>query len=248
MLNSNDKRPDPKPRKRVRLWQAYLIWDELVDMRKAHTLRISSIEKGKSNMDIEIEQRFLERLHLDDHIDNAKKFMIEMAEDTTPDTWEWVTSIKGLGAGSLAARLIAQIDDIGKFATVSKLWRYSGFAVIDGKAEKNKRGEKSHKNSRLCSTCWLIGEQFIRQQTPLYSEIYYNEKERQRNLHPVKIMENGKTRYNDGHIHNMARRKTIKIFLQHLWVKWREAEGHPVTKPYVQGILGHDHIIPPHNH
>jgi len=36
-----------------------------------------------------------------------------------------------------------------------------------------------------------------------------------------------------------------KIFLAHLWVKWREFEGLPVSQPYVQAILGHTHIIEP---
>jgi hypothetical protein len=49
-----------------------------------------------------------------------------------------------------------------------------------------------------------------------------------------------------GHIHNMAQRKMVKIFLSHLWTKWREIEGLPVTMPYVIARLGHsDYIAPP---
>ena len=132
---TEDKRPDPKPRKNIKLWQAYLMWDELVEMRKRHLLRISSIESGKSNMDLDLEYRFLELMRLDDRVDDAKSYMIEYGEEVG-EIWEWVTSIKGLGSGSLAARLLAHIDDIGKFATVSKLWRFAGLAVIDGKADE----------------------------------------------------------------------------------------------------------------
>lgn len=239
-----DQRPDPKPRKNMMLWQAYLQWDELVEMRKRHNLRLSSIEAGKSNMNPGIEKRFLEHTNLDDLIDDHRKFMIECGEGVG-DVWDWLTKIKGLGQGGLAAQLLAQIDDIGKFDTVSKLWRFAGLAVIDGRREMNKPGEKSHFNARLKSICWLISDQFVKQNTPLYRDIYDAEKARQRRLHPEKIVENGKTTYNDGHIDNMARRKAVKIFLQHLWVVWRSLEGLPVSEPYVQAILKHTSIVEP---
>ncbi len=44
----------------------------------------------------------------------------------------------------------------------------------------------------------------------------------------------------------MARRKMVKIFLSHLWEKWRKVEGLPVTKPYIFSVKGHsDYIAPP---
>lgn len=36
-----------------------------------------------------------------------------------------------------------------------------------------------------------------------------------------------------GHLDAMARRKAIVLFLDHLWLVWREALGLPVTRPYV---------------
>jgi len=49
-----------------------------------------------------------------------------------------------------------------------------------------------------------------------------------------------------GHINQMARRKMVKIFLQHLWITWRTMEKLPVSKPYAIDILGHsDYIEPP---
>lgn len=49
------------------------------------------------------------------------------------------------------------------------------------------------------------------------------------------------------HRHNRAMRKIEKLLLQHLWVKWRELEGLPVTDPWVFTHGGHDrmHLIPP---
>ena len=255
-----DKRPDPKPRKNIHLWQSYLMWFELMEMRKRHLLRISSIQKGKSLMDEQLEHNFLEYTNLDTLICTAKKTMVNFGVSVGP-VWSWITFIRGLGEGSLAAQLLAQIDDIGKFDTVSKLWRFAGQAVIDGKAETNTPGQKSSMNNKLRGICWNIGEQFVKQQTPLYVDIYYSEKERQRILHPDVVCKTctselafevpwddcpnkkHKRMYNDGHIHNRAKRKAIKIFLQHLWVNWRELEGLPVSDPYVKAVLKHTNII-----
>lgn len=239
--NQEDQRPDPKPRKRAHLWQAYLMWDELVELRKHHMLRMSSIEAGKSNLDAQLEQDFMDSMNLDKLISVAKKTMVNYGQASAPEVWAWASSIKGLGEGGLLAQLIAQVDDITSFTNVSKLWRFAGQAVIDGKAERNKSGEKSHKNNRLQAVCWNISEQFVRQQTPGYSDMYYQEKARLRALHPEK---EGNL-YSDGHIHNMAKRKTVKIFLQHLWVVWRESEGLPVTMPYAIDILHHADYIEP---
>jgi hypothetical protein len=242
-----DKRPDPKPRKNTYLWQCYLWWNEIMQMRKRHLLRISSCEKGKSNLDAQFERDVIEQMRLDEWLKTTKKMMIAAGHTVGP-MWEWITSIRGLTAGSLAAQLLAQIDDIGKFDTVSKLWRFAGWAVIDGKRERCKKGKTSSYNRRLKSTCYLIGEQFITHQTPLYADIYYAEKARLRRLYPEPIEAPDspwKYNYTASHIHRMARRKMIKIFLQHLWVKWRELDGLPVSEPYVQAIMGHTNIIQP---
>ncbi len=50
-----------------------------------------------------------------------------------------------------------------------------------------------------------------------------------------------------GHVHMQAMRKMIKLFLSHLWLVWREAEGLPITEPYAYSVLGHtkhDYIGP----
>ncbi len=219
----SDARPDPKPRKYPQLWQAYLFWYEFMEMRKRHILRISSIERGKSNLDAGYEKGVMERLALDAIIKQRKKEMTDWGS-LTP-VWDWVTAIKGMGGGGLAAQLVAQIDDIHKFDTVASLWRFAGYAVFDGKAEKNQRGEKSHFNRRLKGVCFNIADQFIKQQTPGYVEIYYAEKERQRAMYPGPVANgNGKKIYTDAHIHNRAWRKMVKAFLRDLWIEWKRIE------------------------
>lgn len=48
-----------------------------------------------------------------------------------------------------------------------------------------------------------------------------------------------------GHLDNMAKRRTMQLFTDHLWAIWREAEGLPVKAPYVIEILGHSDYIDP---
>lgn len=42
----------------------------------------------------------------------------------------------------------------------------------------------------------------------------------------------------DGHRHNAARRYMVKMFLQQMWIRWRELEGLPVTPSYAEAKLG----------
>lgn len=51
----------------------------------------------------------------------------------------WLNQIKGIGP-TLGAKLLGLIGDIGKFETVSKLWRFAGFAVMNGERERPTKG------------------------------------------------------------------------------------------------------------
>lgn len=276
-----DNRPAPNPRRNPQLWQAYLFWEELMLMRQRHNLRISSIERGKSNLDATYERAMIEgsvtvgkktyaTFHLDDTLEVARKIMVNYG--TTVPVWPWITSIKGLGAGSQAAKVLALIDDISRFDTVSKLWRYSGYglyeyyakdgaiqAPIKGKVSKGQgedreiiavepepkadweittcrdRGVAGYVlpyNKTLKSALYVMADGFIKQQTPGYIDLYYAEKRRQRELHPDKLVENGVTKFNDGHINNRAIRRMIKEFLKDLWAEWRTVEGLPTGETY----------------
>jgi hypothetical protein len=135
---------------------------------------------------------------------------------------------------------------------------FSGYGLADGQVVRNAKGEKSRYNRRLKSIVYLCVDQFIRQQTSPYAEMYYEEKTKQRATHPeamcrtcgvpwteCKSKKTHKREFNDGHLHARAMRKVSKILLSHLWLKWRESEGLPVSQPYVQAVMGHTHIIEP---
>ena len=59
---------------------------------------------------------------------------------------EWINSQRGIGLGGFA-RLLAVTGPLDRFNTVSKLWKYLGYAVVDGRAQRMKHGEiASHTN------------------------------------------------------------------------------------------------------
>ena len=243
-----------RDRKNPQLWQSWKYWDELMQLRKRHLLRISAIERGASNYDVQFEHDVMEHMGMNALLKDAVKMMVNYG--TAIPVWPWITGIRGLKQGSLAAQLLSQIDDIARFDTVSKLWRFAGYAVINGERDRLKAGEKAPYSTRLKSTCYLVSESFIKQQTPGYVGIYYAEKERQQEQHPAKMCKQCGIPWDDctqkkkhyaeftpNHLHLRAMRKMTKIFLQHLWVEWRTAEDLPVTLPYAHAIMGHSRYL-----
>ena len=236
--------PKMRDRKRAPIYQYYRDWCELVELRKRHDNILRQIKANKSNMDAHLEEIFLEELQLDKWIDQYKKNMIAFSKLLAPDIHNWLTSIGGIGDAT-AAKLIGELDDIARFDTISKLWRFAGYAVIDGKREHYVKGQTATYNKRLKSLVFMIGDEFVKHQTSPYIKIYYEEKKRQRELHPEKIKIDGKWKFNDGHLHYRAIDKMVKIFLSHVWLVWRQAEGLKISQPYSAQILGHSNIIDP---
>jgi hypothetical protein len=152
---------------------------------------------------------------------------------------KWMRGIKGVGP-ILAGSLIATIGDVKRFDNISKLWAYSGLSVKDGKAVRLKAGQQANWNSFLKMTCWKLGESFVKTHG-FYNKLYKEFKEEYSKREDLKQGKGYK-----GHIHAMAKRKAVKIFLSHLWLKWRQLEGLPVTKPYSFQVLNHseEHMIP----
>lgn len=163
--------------------------------------------------------------------------------------WLWLQQIKGINI-TTAAGLVAFVDKIGieNIKQVSSLWHYFGVHVEDGIAARARRGAAmSYNPDAKTLVLGIIADNFIRQRTPLYREIYDTEKERQLN----KIYQPGElaakwhgykesdVHVSRGHAHNRAKRKMVKVFLSHLWEVWRRMEGLPVREPYAIEYLGH---------
>lgn len=143
--------------------------------------------------------------------------------------YEHIIALRGIGP-ILAAKMIAMID-IERAPTVSALWRYAGYAVIDGEREKPVKGEKLHYNKRLKIALRLVAESFIKSNSS-YRAIYDAAKPHYAEAHPD---------WTPLHVHNAAMRKMVKVFLSHLWQCWRETENLPTRQLYVLEQLGHTH-------
>jgi hypothetical protein len=138
---------------------------------------------------------------------------------------------------------------IEAFPTVSKYWAWCGLDVREGHAPKRKYGESIDWNPKMRTLAWKIGKQFVIQ-GERYRMLYDVEKLR---LTATRLPVGFCPHYDEckaklknrsepackGHIDAMARRKTVKLFLSHVWEKWRELEGLPVRQPYALEYLGH---------
>lgn len=178
-----------------------------------------------------------------------------------------VTGISHVLAGGLLAMV-----DIEKSEHVSSLWAYAGLSAQYVKAKcteghklmlsKMNEGQKcshincdadvelveevkeasrrtagyvSFWNPKLKTHCWKIGQSFLKTKgryRELYEKFRAREDRDKPDLKPL-------------HRQRRAMRKVVKIFLQHLWVKWRTLEGLPVTEPYCEAYLGHKPVPPP---
>jgi len=168
---------------------------------------------------------------------SAKK-EIEM-EVKNEELWkQYLSKINGIGP-ILAAGLIGYIEDIERFDTVSKLWAYAGLHVVEGKAPRRRRGQKINWNPKLRVLCWKIGESFVKMRGGGgYRDLYEKHRAEYEAREDLKKEAKGR-RY------AMAKRKTVKIFLSHLWEVWRRLEGLPIRRTYVEEKLGHKDIIEP---
>jgi len=146
----------------------------------------------------------------------------------------WTSGIRGIGP-ILTAGLIAVIRDPARFSNPSKVWKYFGLDVVDGKARRRKKGEKLTWNPFAKVLAWKIGEAFVKQ-GKFFREMYLEEKEKAKRKHPD---------WSKLHIHNHAKRVVAKRFLALFWAKWRQLKGLPVPKPYPVEHLGHTTVLTP---
>lgn len=101
-------------------------------------------------------------------------------------------------------------------------------------------GYQSNWNDRLKVLGWKAGASFVKQTSKSkYRKLYDKIKADEHKRNPTRKKINGKTLYNDGHKHNRAMRKVVKIFFAHLWQTWRRQQGLETTEPYAKQLLGH---------
>lgn len=172
--------------------------------------------------------------------------------------YPWFSRVKGIGKENIGK--IVGLVDIEKAATVSALWSFCGFAPdpATGKSMKRTTGTTLAYNSQLRSMCWRLATSLLRAKGKYY-DFYLKQKERLE----ARFATEGKAivpatglpkkdgkRYepdnaiSEGHVHNMALRLMIKLFLSHLWLTWRQAKGLSI-RPCYAIEHGHTHLIEP---
>jgi hypothetical protein len=146
---------------------------------------------------------------------------------------EQLVELRGI-SHILASKLVSMID-IERPPTVSALWRFAGFGVVDGQRERSTKGERRHYNVRLKTTCYLIAVSFLRCSSPYRAE-YDRAKSGYQQRHAD---------WTKRHVHHAAMGNMIKLFLAHLWETWRGLEGLSVRPPYCQDYQSHTAISSP---
>lgn len=100
---------------------------------------------------------------------------------------------------------------------------------IEREAPKRKRGHHSFWNPKARTLTYLIGKQFLLGGR-FYKEQYYRYKEREQSTRPG---------VSDGRRHNSAMRKTVQLFLAHLYQAMHEIAGTEARIPYQFEYLNH---------
>ena len=219
--------------------------------RVASEVRQSHLAK-RGERDPETDELHRRTKELEDYLDGKVAGLIK-----GHPAYPWFSLVKGIGKENIG-KVIGQIE-IDKAPTISALWKFAGFAVENGLAPKRTKGKKLSYNSRLRSMCWRVATSLLRAQGKFY-DYYLPQKDGyvQRHVNQgltivpttsLPLIEGKRVEteglISEGHVHNQAMRKMIKLFLSCLWLVWREAEGLPVTKPYAIDKLGHDSFIDP---
>jgi len=198
-------------------------------MRVAMGNRISAVERGADDARLDWLTKYHERFQA---VEDEAALDMEDALQFHVMT-DWLVSIKGINS-KLAGQLLGLLPEIEGFTTVSKLWRFAGMAVIEGEAERPRKGEKRHYSTRVKVTVCKIGDSFMRCDSP-YRAVY----DEKRAYYDARRPTWSKLRR-----HYAARRVMVKVFLCHLWVEWRTRLGLPVRAPYSGEYLEHDITYP----
>ena len=178
---------------------------------------------------------------------NYKKLM-EIYITSEPIWYLWLQRIKGISA-VLASNLIKNFGYTERFRYVSSMWRYCGLDPQGAKGREKK--VKLTYNPKMKTLMWKISDSFVKQRTQPYRTLYDETKHIESVLMEkygkdveIKLGDNLKTTCKSKlHVEFRARRKAVKLFLQHYYVVARTIKGLPLTKPYVEEKLGHTHII-----
>lgn len=125
--------------------------------------------------------------------------------------WPFVEGTRGIGPLGFAG-IVGEAGDLSNYATVARLWKRMGLAVMPDGRQRRVTGEAgvAHGyNPSRRSHMWNIGACFIKAKGPLKD--LYDER---------KLLEAERVE-TKAHAHNRAQRYIEKRFLRELWSAWR---------------------------
>ncbi len=160
----------------------------------------------------------------------AEKEMVN--EVTRLPVFEWFQSIPGI-AELATATIIGEAGNLHNYATVSKLWKRMGLAVINGERQgSNVKGNKEKAiahgyNRQRRSAMYVIGDSVMKKRNTHpneYGDRYDRERARAISEHPDWVNpKDGRSK----HAHLHAQRIMEKEILKDAWKQWRNLMPQP---------------------
>jgi len=157
---------------------------------------------------------------------------LEIAVEGHPLYTRYLQFVKGVGAAT-AAYLVTVLNP-ARFETVSKMWKFCGLHVENGKAPRRAAGQATGWNPVARTMMWKLGENF-RKVGSFYKMMYQSFFEESTKKHPS---------WTKAHHLAHARRVTVKLFLAHWHTVGRALQGLPTRKPYICEKQPHQ-CVPP---
>ena len=241
--------------------------DQIVELVSIYydiqAFRIQNANRDRTEEKSEVVQWLDFWMHAGETVIHGKLKQWVEGQNATPEA---VWSYSQVGIGPVIASGLSAHIDCQKADTISSLWKFAGQAPgFDRKI----KGQKLSYNAQLKTLCWKLGESFVKvsgKENATYGKLYLQFKEEevsrneaglyaetaQRELENKQFKSDNVTKkrllegkLSDGHLHARAKRRVVKIFLSHFWIKGREAKGLTVTAPYAMQILNHSGMIKP---
>jgi hypothetical protein len=178
----------------------------------------------------------------------------------------FLKNVFGLKSGAvIAAYIVSEIDirdrPDGRSLKPSMLRRFCGLAVIDGRLERKKAGQKNRYNAEMrmrlfqfCSSMWKnaakVSEDRPYGTTSKYLEIWKNYKHRMQRSERYDVATNMLLEFGKEDkvrkgaravIHATGWHKAADVFIEDLYIVWRAIEGLPVWPDYHAAKLGYSH-------
>ena len=159
---------------------------------------------------------------------------------------KYLQQVKGISVLT-ATKLLYLVGDVTRFSQPSKLMKYAGLAVVNGKAAGLVKGVEANFKPELKSLLLgVIGDNFMRANSQ-YRRVYDERAKKTKQTRPIWWNLNEDGTKNKGknmhpkHGYSDAKRVMVKRFLIEFWKAGWQAEGlEPPTEPYAVRILGHD--------